>query len=153
VKDYLKFRSALQSFARQFDGNGSIQTPCGANVSPTKAHAIMEIGATNGKCLNQKELATLLGLNKSNISRLIQSLEKSSFIKRVISDSDKRALLLELTAKGKKMCKRLELSSKKYIEELLGHIPKSKHKDLIETLEVLNRANSLLKEVKNEKNI
>ena len=146
MSDYLKFRSALQKFSRQFDGNGSIKTPCGENISPAKAHAIMEIGKRKKLSLSQKDLTESLSLNKSNITRLVQSLEKSNFLKRVVSSSDKRLILLELTPKGVQLCKRLEISSSKYIEELLGHIPTNKHKKLIETLEELNRATTLIKE-------
>ena len=151
MNEYLQFRSALQVFARQFDGNGTIETPCGESISPTKAHAIMEIGTSSIACLSQKDLATSLGLNKSNITRLVQALEKGGFLRRVVSDSDKRVFLLELTSKGKKLCRRLEVSSQKYIEELLSHIPKNKHKNLIETLEELNRANVLIKKKRGKK--
>lgn len=147
MSDYLNFRSALQNFTRQFDGNGSIKTPCGVSISPTKAHAIMEVGSSDDENLNQKDLALLLGLNKSNITRLVQALERDGFFKRVTSKVDKRVFLLSLTAKGKKLCKRLETSSQSYVEELLANIPKSKQKNLIETLEELNRAN--LKIIKN----
>lgn len=148
MSDYLNFRSVLQSFSRNFDGNGSIRTPCGVSISPTKAHAIMEIGssASDGK-FSQKDLALSLGLNKSNITRLVQALEKDGFLKRAVSEADRRLFLLSLTVKGKNLCERLEVSSQNYIEELLANIPKSKHKNLIETLEELNRAN--LKIIKN----
>lgn len=142
MSDYLKLRSALQNFSRQFDGNTSIKTPCGVSISPTKAHAIMKIGSSrNGVKFSQKDLALSLGLNKSNITRLVQALEKDGFFKRLISETDKRFFLLSLTVKGKNLCKRLEASSQCYIEELLSNIPKRKHKNLIKTLEELNRAN------------
>ena len=155
MSDYLKFRSALQNFARQFDRAGSMKTPCGVNISPTKAHAIMEIGTTDNENFTQKDLALSLGLNKSNITRLVQVLEVDGFLKRVVPESDKRLFLLKLTAKGKILCKRLESSSQKYREELLAHIPKNKHKKLIETLEDLNKANLLIikKKAKNEETI
>jgi DNA-binding MarR family transcriptional regulator len=142
MSDYLNFRSALQNFTRQFDGNGSIKTPCDVSISPTKAHAIMKIGSpTNDEKLSQKDLALSLGLNKSNITRLVQALERDDFLKRAVSEADKRLFLLSLTVKGKNLCKRLEASSQSYIEELLANIPKSKHKNLIKTLEELNRVN------------
>lgn len=141
VNEYLQFRSALQVFVRQFDGYGSIKTPCGENISPTKAHAIMKIGSSNYENLSQKDLASSLGLNKSNITRLVQALEKAGFLKRNTSKTDKRLLLLGLTVKGRSLCKSLEVSSQKYIEELLANIPKKKHQNLIETLELLNSSN------------
>ena len=146
MNEYIKFRSAFQSFARQFDAKGSVHTPCGASISPTKAHIIMEIGNSNDGVYSLKVLAVSLGLNKSNITRLIQSLEKSGFVSKVVSKSDKRIYLLKLTTKGKKICKKIEASSQIYIEELLSKIPSEKHKNIIETLEILNKANSLLKD-------
>lgn len=142
MSDYLNLRSALQNFSRQFDGNTSIKTPCGVRISPTKAHAIMKVGSSShGVKFSQKDLALSLGLNKSNITRLVQALERDGFFKRSVSEADKRLFLLSLTVKGKNLCKRLEASSQCYIEELLANIPKSKHKNLIKTLEELNKAN------------
>ena len=105
----------------------------------------MEIGLGRVTCLSQKDLAISLGLDKSNITRLVHSLEKSSFLKRVVYDLDKRVLLLDLTYKGKRFCRRLKVSSQLYIEENLSHVLKSKHQNLIDTLEELNRANTIIK--------
>lgn len=146
MSEYKQFRSAFQTFARHFDNSSAkIKTPCGINISPTKAHALMKIGSAPKTSLSQKNLAISLGLNKSNITRLVQVLESTNLLKRTVSKLDKRVFFLDLTPKGKKLCLRLEASSKKYIEELLAHIQKSKHKNIIDTLEELNRANTLIK--------
>lgn len=52
--------------------------------------------------LRPTELSETLGISRPQITRLLDSLEKRGFIGRQHSKVDRRALLLSLTAKGKK---------------------------------------------------
>lgn len=46
------------------------------------------------------ELAKLLGLSNSNVSKVIRSVEKKGLIERVLSDEDKRIMFFKLSQKG-----------------------------------------------------
>jgi len=53
--------------------------------------------------LSSGEIGKLLGLSLSNTSKVIASLEKKGFIKRVLGAKDKRRMYFSLTAAGKKL--------------------------------------------------
>jgi len=53
--------------------------------------------------LSSGEIGKLLGLSLSNTSKVIASLEKKGFIKRVLGAKDKRRMYFSPTAAGKKL--------------------------------------------------
>lgn len=56
----------------------------------------------NGR-LSSSEIAEQLALKPSNTSKVIKSVEKKGFIRRVIGKEDKRQMYFSLTPKGKEM--------------------------------------------------
>jgi len=50
--------------------------------------------------ISQKELGTSLDIRPQSLGELLQKLEANDYIKRYRSPTDKRALIVELTAKG-----------------------------------------------------
>lgn len=55
------------------------------------------------KCLSQDELARLICINKSNVTRRLTTLEQNGFVRREISESDKRVTLVYPTEKACKL--------------------------------------------------
>ncbi len=55
------------------------------------------------KHTNQTEIASILGKNKTTISRSLKAIEKKGFIKRVEIKEDKRVNIIELTQKGEEV--------------------------------------------------
>lgn len=62
---------------------------------------MMLCSLTKSDCLSSGELGELAGLTTSNTSKVISSLEKKGFIKRVLGKTDKRQMYFHITAKGK----------------------------------------------------
>ncbi|MBR2774906.1 MAG: MarR family transcriptional regulator [Selenomonadaceae bacterium] len=50
--------------------------------------------------VSQKELGKVLGIRPQSLGELLQKLEVNGYITRYRSDTDRRALIVELTAKG-----------------------------------------------------
>jgi DNA-binding MarR family transcriptional regulator len=67
-------------------------------LSSSEARALIELGAAHG--IAQVELAGLLGLEKSTVSRLAAGLEHKGWIRRDRGDGDQRYMRLYLTAEG-----------------------------------------------------
>ena len=67
-------------------------------VSASEARALIELVAARG--LAQGELAGLLGLEKSTVSRLAAGLEQKGWIRRGRDEDDQRYMRLYLTAEG-----------------------------------------------------
>ena len=78
----------------------------GTDLSPSAVHTIIEIGY--GTVMNANELAALLHLEKSSVSRLIQKLEKDGLIKADCDSNDRRSRILSLTQKGELLLNEVE---------------------------------------------
>lgn len=57
----------------------------------------------DSESLNQKELSERLVKDKTTVSRLVDGWVKKSWVKRVVSDTDKRQYHLRFTKKGKEI--------------------------------------------------
>lgn len=68
-------------------------------------------------------IAELLRLTPSNSSKVILSAEKKGLIERIVGKEDKRQMLFELTAKGKKCIESIKCNSSDTLE-LLANIQK-----------------------------
>ncbi|WP_417691868.1 GNAT family N-acetyltransferase [Roseibium sp.] len=89
-------RSASRTFVRE---HGFLdKTLAGTTLAPSAVHAIIEIGLAGE--LTSKQLAERLNLEKSTISRLVQSLEKRGELAVVANPSDRRSSTLRLTSQG-----------------------------------------------------
>lgn len=66
----------------------------------------------------QKDMADMMGKNKSTILRLIDSLETKGLVKRVADTKDRRKNYLMVTKKGKEIIKQYECILKLIIEDL-----------------------------------
>lgn len=67
-------------------------------VSPAEARALIELAGARG--IAQGELARVLGLDKSTVSRLAASLERKGWIRRGRDEANQRYLRLQLTPAG-----------------------------------------------------
>jgi DNA-binding MarR family transcriptional regulator len=67
-------------------------------VSPSEARALIELVSARG--IAQGELAAVLGLDKSTVSRLAAGLERKGWIRRGRDEGNQRYVRLYLTAQG-----------------------------------------------------
>ena len=77
---------------------GPGEIPAIPALSSSEARALIELGAAHG--IAQVELAGLLGLEKSTVSRLAAGLEHKGWIRRDRGDGDQRYMRLYLTTEG-----------------------------------------------------
>jgi len=72
------------------------------------------------------ELAELVVLSRSNLTRLVDRLEKAKLVRRVRSEDDRRGAYAEITAEGRKLRRRMWPVYAAAIEELFGaHLTKA----------------------------
>jgi DNA-binding MarR family transcriptional regulator len=88
----------------------------------------------------QKDLAAELGIDKSNVTRLVQSLATAGRVERTPSDADGRARLLRLTAKGRRLAESIEAASHRRFDRLLAAIAPTQREAVISALAHLNDA-------------
>jgi len=71
------------------------------NIAPEQNLIMMLLWEQDG--LTQNELAEKLDKDKTNIARMVANLEEKEFIRRVVSQYDRRSLKVYLTQKGKEL--------------------------------------------------
>ncbi|HWT76199.1 MAG TPA: MarR family transcriptional regulator [Mobilitalea sp.] len=106
---------------------------CGVTIA--QCHAIVEIGRTQK--ISLIDLADLLGLDKSTMSRTINNLVDADLVKREIDSENRRYISIQLTDKGTEAFKSIEDSMHDYYFDVFSSIPESKRNQVLESLEIL----------------
>lgn len=111
-------------------------TCCGMSLS--QCHTIVEIGRA-GK-LSVNELAELLNLDKSTVSRTVDALVNDGVLLRSADPADRRYVALTLSDKGREMFAGIEDRSSRYFTAICNSLPADKQPQVIESLKYLVRA-------------
>ena len=100
---------------------------------------ILEHISTHEK-LKMNELNTLLNVEKSTTTRLIEPLVRQGLIEKRKSDLDLRVFELSLTVEGKRIHKAVLMSIYEYIKNISKFIPIEKQENMKDTLHVFVNA-------------
>lgn len=111
-------------------------TCCG--VTMAQCHALVEVGRANNISLN--ELAELLTLENSTMSRTVNNLVNSDLVNRQIDHQDRRYITISLTESGQKLFNDIEESRNDYYEKILAIIPEHKREQVLESMQLLLEA-------------
>jgi len=103
---------------------------CGITLA--QCHAIVEVGRRGSISVN--ELAELLNLDKSTVSRSVDNLVNNGYIVRKNDPDDRRYVTLCLTEKGLETYNDVEKGMEEYFSDILSRIPESKREQVIESL-------------------
>ena len=98
---------------------------------------LLELHREKNMGLRQYEIGEKVLLNKHNLSRLIDRLEKDQLVDRYACEEDGRGNRIKITDKGEKMLKQVWPVYSKSIQENFGI--KLKHKEFIELSRILNK--------------
>ena len=83
------------------------------------------------------EIATYLGIDASNLSRLMRKLEDSELVCREVDESNRSRVVIQLTARGRRVAKKIKPDVRKMEEEALAVLSKSELKNLKNILQKL----------------
>jgi DNA-binding MarR family transcriptional regulator len=135
-------RGAVQQFVRTFGLLSGDQTPCGEPLATSHAHALMILLPRAGArpAVMQQELASALGIDKSNIARLCAKMERAGHVAQQRSPTDGRARLVELTARGRRLAEQVDAASRARFAAVLAAVPEACRPTLLDALDVLNDA-------------
>lgn len=106
---------------------------CG--VSMAQCHALVEIGRAGQISLN--ELAELLNLDNSTMSRTVNNLVVRELACRDIDPQDRRYITISLTEAGASMHRSIEKGMTIYYGNILNGIPAEKQEQVLESLQLL----------------
>jgi DNA-binding MarR family transcriptional regulator len=81
-------------------------TICCHDISVTQCYALQALA--RGGAMTLKALAGELMLDKSTTSRVAETLERKGYVRRAEHPTDARAMNIEMTSKGRKLCTCIE---------------------------------------------
>ena len=127
-------------------GNINKTDSCCCGISEPECFVLVEIGRKPN--ISVKELAEILRLDKSGVSRTVEELVQKDYVERKPSTEDRRFVVLNLTLKGKERFEKIENDMNRKFKEILDKIPVDKREQVIEALELYNVACSELEKIK-----
>ena len=103
-------------------------------VSP-RGHCLLS-AATTGE-FTQKELAEMVGLDKTTMVVTVDELERAGLAERVPSRTDRRARIIRVTPAGRRVVTKGEKVVSEIQEDVLASLPASERRALLGALENL----------------
>lgn len=131
----------FREYTRQLEchlGNMNQSDCCCCGVSTTQCFMIVEIGRKPG--ISVKELAEILRIDKSGVSRAVEELVQKGYVERNPSKEDRRYVVLTLLSKGQERFEKIENDMYFKFKEVLEQIPEEKREQVIEALKLYNEA-------------
>lgn len=131
------FRETLRQLERQVGWQFKDDTEC-CGVTLAQCHIIVEIG--NAGETSVIDLATILGLDTSTLSRHINGMVNVGLVNRILNPKDRRYVSITLTEQGQKIYQSIEdICNSKYAR-VFEFIPREKHKQVLECFNLLVHA-------------
>ncbi len=137
VFDLRLFRQQLRSLEREVALNIARETDC-CGVSSAQCHVLLEVEANPG--LGISELADLLGLEKSTLSRAVETLRQRDYLHREAEDGNRRKSSVSLTEQGRQKVEEIHRLCDLSYRALFAEIPGEKHSCVAEAVGVLAQA-------------
>lgn len=107
----------------------------GYEYSVTETRILFEI-FSNKSCI-AKDVAKKLNMDKSYMSRMMNAFEKKGLIAKEISDKDRRAYSIRLTAKGESVTLDLIRATNVQIAELISDLNETECQKICEAMDLI----------------
>ena len=108
------------------------------NITLAQCHALVEIG--RAKALSLVQLAEILQLEKSTVSRIVECLVKAQMINRNTDSLDRRYITISLTKDGEKVFREVETTMDSLYKRILQNIAEDKQAAVMESIQILIQA-------------
>ena len=105
----------------------------------SSAHYFYILAICSHPGVSQDQLAKVLYLNKSSVTRAIATLERDGFVERVPHAEDKRVLLLHPTKKALEVLPRVREVAREWNDFLLSDLPEAERESFLATLEKISQ--------------
>lgn len=132
-----KFRHHIRGLEREIAFQQKEDTSC-CGVSVTHCYALVEMADCEE--ISVTELAQNLELDKSTLSRTVESMVASGLVTRTVNESDRRRTVLKLTPEGRATIEHINNFCDDYYRQLFKLIGAEKHHIIFEAVELLATA-------------
>ncbi|MEZ7890653.1 MAG: MarR family transcriptional regulator [Candidatus Wallbacteria bacterium] len=143
------FRHSLRFLEREFERQMKSETGC-CGVTLAQCHLLLELDIL--KKTSIKTIAGILELDKSTLSRTIDSLVTENLITRLVLKEDRRITEISLTDKGKKTVQKINKMCNEYYSKLFDEIPDKNHKTIINGIKIFAEAMNIFRKKSSKKN-
>ena len=130
----------LVAFVRAFGLHRGDETPCGAPIPVSEAHALTVLDEAGRDGVGQGELARRLRLTKSTVSRLVDQLADKGWVERLALPGDGRRRAVVLTEKGSVVAGDVAGRRAERMARLLDRIPEGERATVLAALDTLVEA-------------
>lgn len=113
------FRENIRHIERELNIQGN--TNCCEGVTLAQCHTLLELQLQKSIGLN--ELSEKLYLDKSTVSRTVDSLVKKGTVNRDVPEENRRKVTLSLTQKGTGICQQINQDSDAFFWDIIQAIP------------------------------
>lgn len=113
------FRQNIRHIERELNVQGN--STCCEGVTLSQCHTLLELQMHKSISLN--ELSDELYLDKSTVSRTVNSLVKKGTVNRDVPEENRRKVTISLTKKGTDICKRINEESDAFFWDIIQAIP------------------------------
>ncbi len=137
AKDGSTLRELLRVLVRHLGLLEKSEAGC-CGITLSQCHAVVEIGRRGSMNLN--DLADLMEVDKSTMSRTINALVEAGMVTRALDNIDRRYVVIQLTKDGQRFFENTETSMERYYQTILNRIPADKRDGVIESLTLLTSA-------------
>ena len=110
-------------------------------VSITLAYALLSF--KKGELIKSTQIAPLLGMEASSLTRIIKTLENKKWITKEVGKNDKREVYIKLTEEGAKKREVARRIVRKFNLEIRNNIPKSELEIFMRTLKTINNISKM----------
>jgi DNA-binding MarR family transcriptional regulator len=138
MENLRNFRHALRRLENEISINLGDETKC-CGVTVSQCHAILELDHMGpSSCL--QDLADALMLDKSTLSRIIDSLVRKGWVARDEDPANRRRSLLQLTPEGVQKVAFIHQQCDSSYRKVFNLIPEDKHSQILESILLLSHA-------------
>ncbi len=129
-----QLRELIRRLERKLGILGDSQAEC-CGITLSQCHALVEIGRAGSISLN--ELADLLNIENSSMSRTVNNLVNRELVIRMINPSDRRYVTISLTGAGKELFLSIEGRMQQYYSQIYERLPEDNKDQILKSLEIL----------------
>jgi DNA-binding MarR family transcriptional regulator len=113
--------------------------PFGFNLGPPRYAVVRVIFLSEDGKLSLTEIARRVGVTTTNVTNLIDGLERDGWVERFASPSDRRVTYVQLTPQGQERCEQLIPATARFTSQLFAGLSDEEKTSLIAILQKLRR--------------
>ncbi len=137
-----EFRDKIRQMQRSLGWLSKNDAAC-CGITLAQCHALLEIGGSGG--ITMIDLASALNLDTSTISRTIDNMVRDGLVERKANPDDRRYVDISLTDAGQKIFDDINSTFDQFYTDIFHSIPAEKHRQVIESINLLADALSQTK--------